>query len=104
MSAKVRTFKKISDERKYTILRRPIVTEKSMRDGTVTFEVAADAGKNEIIQAVEALFKVKVAKINTTVLKGKNKMFKGIRGRRSDVKKAIITLKEGQEIDLTASV
>ena len=63
-----------------------------------------DASKDEIAAAVEALFKVKVTKVNTLVTKGKTKRFRGIMGRRVDVKKAIVTLAEGQSIDITTGL
>jgi large subunit ribosomal protein L23 len=66
--------------------------------------VAADASKDEIAAAVEELFKVTVTKVNTLVTKGKTKRFRGIKGRRSDVKKAIVTLAEGQSIDITTGL
>lgn len=91
----------------YDIIRKPVVTEKSTaasEHNKVTFHVADTATKPEIKQAVEALFKVKVANVNTLRLKGKTKLFRGRAGRRSDMKKAIVTLEAGQNIDLTAGV
>jgi len=70
----------------------------------VVFRVANDASKDEIAAAVEELFKVTVTKVNTLVTKGKTKRFRGIMGRRSDVKKAIVTLAEGQSIDITTGL
>jgi large subunit ribosomal protein L23 len=70
----------------------------------VTFRVPLDATKPEIKQAVESLFKVQVTGVNTLVQKGKNKRFRGIRGRRSDEKKAVVTLAEGHSIDVTTGV
>lgn len=96
----------ISEERAYRILQRPVVTEKSTNGsehGQVTFVVAPDATKPEIKQAVEKVFNVKVQAVNTSVLKGKVKRFKGVMGQRSDIKKAIVTLAEGQTIDVTTS-
>ena len=66
--------------------------------------MAADASKDEIAAAVEELFKVKVTKVNTLVTKGKTKRFRGIAGRRSDVKKAIVTLADGQSSDITTGL
>jgi len=86
----------------YDVIRRPIVTEKSTNGsqyGQVTFEVSKDATKPLIKQAVETLFEVDVQAVNTLVQKGKTKRFRGVMGRRSDMKKAIITLAEGQTID-----
>ena len=69
-----------------------------------TASIADDATKDEIAAAVEALFKVKVTKVNTLVAKGKVKRFRGIKGRRNDVKKAVVTLAEGQSIDVTTGL
>lgn len=98
---------RVSDERAYELIRRPIITEKSSRGsefGQVTFEVPVDAAKPEIKQAVERLFDVKVTAVNTILVKGKTKRFRGRPGRRSDYKKAVISLAEGQTIDLMAGV
>ena len=70
----------------------------------VTFKVARTASKPQIKAAVETLFNVKVAAVNTLNRKGKRKIFKGIRGRQSDFKKAIVTLEEGQSIDVTTGL
>ncbi len=94
-------------EQDYTTLVKPVVTEKSMmgsQHGQVTFHVAPEATKPQIKRAIEALFGVKVMAVNTIVTKGKTKRFKGILGRRSDVKKAIVTLAEGQTIDVGTGV
>lgn len=91
----------------YDVVRRPIVTEKSAngsQNGQITFEVAIDATKPRIKQAVETLFEVDVKAVNTLVQKGKTKRFRGIMGRRADMKKAIVTLKEGQTIDAGTGV
>jgi len=91
----------------YDIVRKPIVTEKSARgseNGQMTFEVAIDADKGQIKAAVETLFEVEVKAVNTLIQKGKTKRFKGIMGRRKDMKKAIVTLKEGQTIDTGSGV
>ncbi len=93
--------------RHYDTILSPVITEKSTllsEQNKVVFKVADDASKDEIAAAVEALFKVKVTKVNTVVTKGKTKRFKGIMGRRSDVKKAIVTLQEGQSIDVTTGL
>ena len=87
----------------YDTILRPIVTEKSTianENGQVTFAVAINATKPQIKAAVELLFNVKVTAVNTIVQKGKTKTFRGRRGRRSDMKKAMVTLAEGQNIDL----
>jgi large subunit ribosomal protein L23 len=93
--------------RHYDTILSPVITEKSTllsEQNKVVFKVADDASKDEIAAAVEALFKVKVTKVNTIVTKGKTKRFKGIMGRRSDVKKAIVTLQDGQSIDVTTGL
>lgn len=91
-------------EKFYTILQHPVVTEKSTlgsQHGQVTFSVPLDATKPEIKKAVESLYSVKVTAVNTLVRKGKQRRFGGILGRRSDEKKAIVTLAEGQSIDFS---
>jgi len=98
---------KISSERKYELVRRPVVTEKSTlasEHNQVAFEVPLDASKPEIKAAIEDLFKVKVKAVNTLRTKGKVKRFRGIRGRRNDVKKAYVTLEEGHNIDVTTGI
>ena len=85
----------------------PVITEKATllsEQNKVVFKVAQDATKDEIAAAVEELFKVKVTKVNTMVTKGKTKRFRGTIGRRNDVKKAIVTLAEGQSIDITTGL
>ncbi|MEI7931569.1 MAG: 50S ribosomal protein L23 [Alphaproteobacteria bacterium] len=93
--------------RHYDTILAPVITEKSTRlseMNKVVFRVAADATKDEIAAAVEALFKVNVTKVNTLNVKGKTKRFRGILGRRNDVKKAVVTLAEGQSIDITTGL
>ena len=93
----------VSKAAAYDTILRPIITEKATianENGQVTFAVAIDATKPQIKAAVEMLFSVKVIAVNTIVQKGKTKTFKGRRGRRSDMKKAMVTLAEGQNIDL----
>jgi large subunit ribosomal protein L23 len=85
----------------------PHITEKSTlvsEQNAVVFKVARDATKPEIKAAVEALFNVSVSNVNTIVQKGKTKKWKGAPYTRSDMKKAIVTLKEGQSIDVTEGV
>ncbi len=97
----------VSRERLYEVIRRPVVTEKSTlgsEHNQVTFQVPLDASKPEIKAAIEELFGVKVKAVNTLRQKGKNKIFRGRRGRRPDYKKAVITLVEGQTIDVTTGV
>ncbi len=97
----------MSEVRHYDVILRPIITEKSTRlseHNQLVFVVRKDASKPEIKAAVEAIFKVKVEAVNTLVLKGKTKRFRGRPGRRSDVKKAIVTLAEGHSIDVTTGI
>lgn len=91
----------------YEIIRAPHVTEKATMGSAhnqVTFKVPGWATKPLVKQAVETLFSVKVKGVNTSVLKGKTKRFRGQLGQRSDMKKAIITLEEGQTIDFGTGV
>ena len=91
----------------YDVIVSPVITEKSTaasEHNKVVFVVAADATKIQIKNAVEALFKVKVTGVNTIVRKGKIKRFRGIAGRTSDTKRAIVTLQEGQMIDVTTGL
>lgn len=91
----------------YDVIVSPVITEKSTNaseHNQVVFNVAPTATKPEIKSAVEALFGVKVDKVNTLVRKGKEKRFRGIKGRQSDVKKAIVTLKDGETIDVTTGL
>jgi large subunit ribosomal protein L23 len=93
--------------RHYDTIIAPLITEKATlltEQNKVVFRVADDATKDEIAAAVEELFKVKVIKVNTLITKGKTKRFRGILGRRSDVKKAIVTLQEGQTIDISTGL
>ena len=91
----------------YDVIRKPIVTEKSTmasENGAVVFEVAMDATKPQVQEAVEALFGVKVKAVNTSIAKGKVKRFRGRLGQRKDVKKAYVTLEEGNTIDVTTGL
>ena len=91
----------------YDVIRKPIITEKSTmasENGAVVFEVAIDAAKPEIKAAVEGLFGVKVKAVNTTITKGKTKRFRGQMGKRKDVKKAYVTLEEGNTIDVSTGL
>jgi large subunit ribosomal protein L23 len=97
----------MSKIRHYDVIRNPVVTEKSTmasEHGQVVFDVAIDATKPEIKAAVEALFSVKVKSINTLVRKGKVKRFRNQLGVRNDVKKAIVTLVDGQSIDISSGL
>lgn len=94
-------------ERLYEVLRSPVVTEKATmasEHNQVVFQVPLDATKFEIKAAVEDLFKVKVEAVNTLRVKGKTKRFRGRPGRRSDFKKAMVRLAEGQSIDVTTGL
>ncbi len=94
-------------ERHYDVILAPVITEKATllsEQNKVVFRVAMDSTKDEISAAVEELFKVQVLKVNTLITKGKTKRFRGRKGRRSDVKKAIVTLAEGQSIDVTTGL
>ncbi|MBO6867802.1 MAG: 50S ribosomal protein L23 [Pseudomonadota bacterium] len=91
----------------YDVIRKPIITEKSTmasENNAVVFEVAIDANKPQIKEAVEALFGVKVKAVNTVVSKGKVKRFRGQIGRRNNVKKAYVTLVEGNTIDVSTGL
>ena len=93
--------------RHYDAILAPLITEKATllsEQNKVVFRVALDADKDAIAEAVETLFKVQVVKVNTLVQKGKTKRFRGRPGRRVDIKKAIVTLKEGQSIDITTGL
>ncbi|MFT6530678.1 MAG: large subunit ribosomal protein L23 [Limimaricola cinnabarinus] len=91
----------------YDVIRKPIITEKATlasEANAVVFEVAIDANKPQIKEAVEALFSVKVKAVNTVVTKGKVKRFRGTLGTRKDVKKAYVTLEEGNSIDVSTGL
>ena len=95
------------DPRHYDVIVSPVITEKATNlseQNKVVFRVRPDATKPQIKEAVEKLFDVKVKSVNTLVTKGKVKMFRGKRGQRSDVKKAVVTLEEGQTIDVTTGL
>jgi large subunit ribosomal protein L23 len=95
------------DNRHYDVVLAPHITEKSTllsEHNAVVFKVAQDASKPEIKAAVEALFGVTVLGVNTIVQKGKTKKWKGAPYKRSDAKKAIVTLAEGQSIDVTTGI
>ncbi|EIE52153.1 50S ribosomal protein L23 [Salipiger aestuarii] len=91
----------------YDVIRKPIITEKSTmasENNAVVFHVAIDATKPQVKEAIEALFDVKVKAVNTTITKGKVKRFRGQMGRRNDVKKAYVTLEEGNTIDVSTGL
>ncbi len=98
---------RFADERHYDVIVSPVITEKSTaasEQNKVVFRVRRDATKPQIKAAVERLFDVKVESVNTLVRKGKSKVFRGTRGRQSGVKNAVVTLAEGQRIDVTTGV
>lgn len=91
----------------YDVIQAPLVTEKSQsatEQNKVTFRISPSATKTKVKQAVEAIFGVSVVKVNVVVTKGKTKLFRGKEGKRNDVKKAIVTLAEGQAIDIASAV
>ncbi|MFD1623824.1 50S ribosomal protein L23 [Azospirillum griseum] len=97
----------VTQERMYDLILAPVITEKSTmvsEHNQVVFRVPLSATKPEIKAAVEGLFNVKVTAVNTLISKGKTKRFRGIVGRRSDVKKAVVTLAEGNKIDVTTGI
>lgn len=98
----------MSDKAKlYDVIRKPIITEKATlasEHNAVVFEVDIAANKPTIKEAVETLFGVKVKAVNTTITKGKVKRFRGALGRRKDIKKAYVTLEEGNTIDVSTGL
>ncbi|MDI4657902.1 MULTISPECIES: 50S ribosomal protein L23 [Xanthobacter] len=95
------------EPRHYDVIRSPVITEKATaasEHNKVVFNVAKTATKPAIKEAVEKLFDVKVKSVNTLVRKGKVKIFRGRKGVQSDVKKAVVTLEEGQKIDITTGL
>jgi large subunit ribosomal protein L23 len=91
----------------YDVILSPVITEKATKlteTNQVVFRVSLDATKPKIAKAVEELFKVKVTGVNTVRVKGKTKAFRGRPYKRSDYKKAIVTLAEGQQIDITTGL
>ncbi|MEE9454291.1 MAG: 50S ribosomal protein L23 [Paracoccaceae bacterium] len=91
----------------YDVIRKPIITEKATmasENNAVVFEVAIDANKPQIKEAIESLFNVKVKAVNTSITKGKVKRFKGQLGKRKDIKKAYVTLVEGNTIDISTGL
>ena len=100
-------IQEIDLNKSYKIIRKPIVTEKATKlseFNKVVFEVTSKSNKYDIKNAVEKLFSVKVKAVNIINNKGKVKRFKGVLGKRNDIKKAIITLEEGNTIDISAGV
>jgi large subunit ribosomal protein L23 len=107
---KKKTAEKLSDRalaELHDVLVRPVVTEKSTAASEfnkVTFMISPRADKTQVKRAVEHLFKVKVTKVNTVKIAGKTKRFRGQKGKRDDIRKAIVTLEAGQTIDLAAGL
>ena len=98
---------KMSQNKAYQIILNPLVTEKSTQQSEfnkMVFSVPINATKLDVKTSIEKIFSVKVKSVNTILLKGKIKRFKGILGRRSNTKKAIVTLEPGNTIDLSAGV
>ncbi|MDG1154215.1 MAG: 50S ribosomal protein L23 [Alphaproteobacteria bacterium] len=107
MSWKFLNKKTFSEERILCVIDKPVITEKSTlgaQNNQYTFRVAMDANKLEIKVAVEKMFDVKVEKVNTLVSKGKTKRFRGFAGKRNDWKKAVVSLAQGQSIDVGTGV
>ena len=97
----------ISLDKAYEIIKKPITTEKStnlQQFNQYSFVVSKNSNSFEIKNAIEAIFKVKVNKVNTSILRGKGKTFKGQYGFRKDVKRAIVTLQEGNTIDSSLEI
>jgi len=97
----------IKDARHYDTIVAPVITEKATiasESNQFVFKVARGATKPQIKAAIEKLFDVKVVAVNTLVRKGKTKMFRGVRGRQQDMKKAVVTLADGYRIDVTTGL
>lgn len=97
----------VAKNRDYSVILSPVITEKATRileNNQVIFNVSPNATKPQIKNAIEALFSVKVANVNTINIKGKQKIFRGIKGKRTDTRKAIVSLAKGQSIDLSSGV
>ena len=97
----------VAKNRDYSVILSPVITEKATRileNNQVIFKVSPNATKPQIKNAIEALFSVKVANVNTINIKGKQKIFRGIKGKRTGTRKAIVSLEKGQSIDLSSGV
>ena len=97
----------VAKNRDYSVILSPVITEKATRileNNQVIFNVSPNATKPQIKNAIEALFSVKVANVNTINIKGKQKIFRGIKGKRTRTRKAIVSLAKGQSIDLSSGV
>jgi large subunit ribosomal protein L23 len=98
---------RLTRQQMYDIIRGPVITEKATNvsaHGQVVFRVPLTATKREVKAAVEGLFNVNVTAVNTIRVMGKLKRVRGRPGRRSDYKKAVVTLREGQRIDVTTGI
>lgn len=97
----------MSSEKYYQTVLAPVITEKATQvseHNQVVFKVALGAAKPDIKKAVEQIFSVKVKKVNTMMVKGKEKRFRGVKGRRPDWKKAVVTLEKGESIDVLGGI
>ena len=97
----------VAKNRDYSVILSPVITEKATRileNNQVIFNVSPNATKPQIKNAIEALFSVKVSNVNTINIKGKQKIFRGIKGKRTGTRKAIVSLEKGQSIDLSSGV
>jgi large subunit ribosomal protein L23 len=102
-----KTVKAAIEAKHYDVIVAPVITEKATNASEfnkVVFRVRKDATKADIKAAVERLFDVKVQGVNTLIRKGKTKSFRGVRGQQSDLKKAVVTLAEGDRIDVTTGL
>lgn len=105
LKTKLKKFNDPDLNKSYRIIIKPIVTEKATRlseYNKVVFSVSLSCNKIEIKKAIEKIFSVKVKSVNIVKISGKLKRFKGIMGKRNDIKKAIVTLEKGNTIDLSA--
>ncbi|MCT4552285.1 MAG: 50S ribosomal protein L23 [Alphaproteobacteria bacterium] len=106
MAETKKTIKKAT-ERDFTVLVKPLITEKGTlvaSHGKIAFQVATSATKEEIKNAVESIYGAEVVSVNTLNQSGKRRVFRGVRGKKADFKKAYVTLKEGSNIDITENV
>lgn len=97
----------VAKNRDYSVILSPVITEKATRileNNQVIFNVSPNATKPQIKNAIEALYSVKVSNVNTINIKGKQKIFRGIKGKRTGTRKAIVSLEKGQSIDLSSGV
>ena len=104
---RVKAADKLSKEAAYNIIKRPVTSEKSTlmsQHNQLMFDVEKSASKQEIKKAIEVIFDVKVKAVNTLIRKGKTRRFRGVKGQHSDRKLALVTLGEGQNLDLVSGV